>query len=63
MEPIVKEEVENVEDNVILLWQRLDTHYENVRKYIDLVLADLSKVSKGDKSATLPNDQHRGEVI
>ena len=53
LEPIVKEEVENVEDNVMLLWQRLDAKYGNVRKYVDLVLADLSKVSKGDGSATL----------
>ena len=50
----MKEEVENVEDNVMLLWQRLDAKYGNVRKYVDLVLTvtDLSKVSKGDGSAT-----------
>ena len=49
----MKEEVENVEDNVMLLWQRLDAKYGNVKKYVDLVLTDLSKVSKGDGSATL----------
>ena len=53
LEPVVKEEVENVEDNVCLLWQRLDEKYGNVRKYVDLVLSELSKVSKGDGSATL----------
>ena len=36
-----------------LLWQRLDEKYGNVRKYVDLVLEDLSKVPKGDGSATL----------
>jgi hypothetical protein len=53
LEPSVREEVENVEDNLMLLWQRLDSKYGNVRKYIDLVLSDLSKVSKGDSKAAL----------
>jgi len=48
-----EKEVENVENNVMLLWQRLYAKYGNVRKYVDLVLADLSKGSKGDGSATL----------
>ena len=53
LEPAVREEVENVEDDLELLWQRLDGKYGNVRKYVDLVLEDLSKVPKGDGSATL----------
>ena len=50
---VVREEVENVEDDVSLLWQRLDSKYGNARKYIDVVLSDLSKVSKGDGMAAL----------
>jgi hypothetical protein len=53
LEPVVREEVENVEDNDTLLWQRLDSKYGNQLKYIDIVLLDLSKVSKGDGKAAL----------
>ena len=53
LEPVVRDEVENVEDNDVSLWQRLDEKYGNLRKYIDVVLADLAKVSKGDSIAAL----------
>ena len=53
LSPAIRDEVENVEDNVELLWHRLDTKYGNPRKYIDAVLLDLSKVSKGDGVAAL----------
>ena len=53
LSPTVREEVENVEDDVELLWHRLDSKYGNPRKYIDAVLSDLSKVSKGDGVAAL----------
>ena len=49
----VRDEVENIEDDVALLWQRLDLKYGNTRKYIDAVLSDISKLSKGDGMATL----------
>ena len=49
----VRDEVENIEDDVALLWQRLDLKYGNTRKYIDVVLSDISKLSKGDGMATL----------
>ena len=45
--------MENIEDDVALLWQRLDLKYGNTRKYIDTVLSDISKLSKGDGVATL----------
>ena len=53
LEDLVREEVENVEDDDSLLWQRLDCKYGNLRKYIDVVLQDLSKVTKGDGKAAL----------
>ena len=53
LSPAIRDEVENVEDDVELLWHRLDTKYGNPRKYIDAVLSDLSKVSKGDGVAAL----------
>ena len=53
LEAPVREEVENVEDDDSLLWQRLDYKYGNLRKYIDVILQDLSKVTKGDGKAAL----------
>jgi hypothetical protein len=53
LSPAIRDEVENVEDNMELLWHRLDAKYGNPRKYIDAVLSDLSKVSKGDGVAAL----------
>ena len=53
LEAAVKEEVENVADDLQLLWQRLDSKYGNLRKYVDIVLQELSKVSKGDGTAAL----------
>lgn len=53
LEPAVKDDVENIEDDTSLLWQRLDSKYGNLRKYIDSVLLDLSKTTKGDGEAAL----------
>ena len=53
LEEPVKEEVANVEDDHTLLWDRLDAKYGNLRKYTDAVLADLTKISKGDSRAAL----------
>ena len=53
MEPTVREEEDNVEDNDKLLWQRLDSKYGNQRKYIDIIISDLSRISKGDGKASL----------
>lgn len=53
LEPAVREDVENIEDDMSLLWQRLDAKYGNLRRYIDSVLLDLSKTTKGDGKAAL----------
>ena len=53
LDSVVREEVENVEDNVALLWQRLDSKHGQIWKYIDIVLSDLSKISQGDGMAAL----------
>ena len=53
LEEPVKEEVANVEDDHTLLWNRLDVKFGNLRKYTDAVLADLTKISKGDSKAAL----------
>jgi len=49
----VKEEVANIEDDLTLLWQRLDTKYGNLRKYTDTILSDLSKMYQGGSKAAL----------
>ena len=53
LEEAVKVEVANVEDDLDLLWQRLDTKYGNRRKYTDTILADLAKTSQGGIKAAL----------
>ena len=53
LEETVKEEVANVEDDLTLLWQRLDAKYGNLQKYTDTILADLSKISQGGSKAAL----------
>ena len=53
LEEAVKEEVVNIEDDHTLLWNRLDAKYGNLRKYTDAVLADLTKISKGDSKSAL----------
>ena len=53
MEEEVKEEVDNVDDNLETLWQRLDKRYGNCGKLVDTILADLSKLPKGDGKQTL----------
>ena len=48
----VKEEVDNVDENLETLWQRLDKKYSNCGKLVDTILADLSKLPKGDGKQT-----------
>ena len=53
LEPNVREEVENVEDVMNLLWERLDSKYGNHSKYVDVILSDLARTTKGDSKAAL----------
>ena len=53
LEQIVKEEVANVEDDINLLWERLDSRYAKYSRYVEVVLEDLAKTTKGDAKATL----------
>ena len=38
---------------MILLWERLDSKYGNHSKYVDIVLSDLARTTKGDSKAAL----------
>ena len=49
----VKEEVDNLDDNLDTLWRRLDKKYGNCGKLVDAILADLSRIPKGDGKQTL----------
>ena len=49
----VKDEVDNVDDNMETLWERLDKKYGNCGKLVDAILADIAKASKGDSRSTL----------
>ena len=49
----VREEVDNVEDDMEELWKRLDAKYGNHSKYVDLVLDAIAKAPKGDGKSTL----------
>ena len=49
----VREEVENVEDDMACLWERLDLKYANHTKFVDIVLSDLENTSKGDAKSAL----------
>ena len=53
LEPTVREEVENVEDDMNCLWERLDLKYANHIKFVDIVLSDIEKTVKGDAKAAL----------
>ena len=53
LEPNIRDEVENVEDDMGCLWARLDLKYANHTKFVDIVLSDLEKTSKGDAKAAL----------
>jgi len=53
LEESVKIEVENIADDLNLLWKRLDEKYGSRSKYVDIILADLSKTTKGDSKAAL----------
>ena len=42
-----------MDDNLETLWQMLDKKYGNCGKLVDAILADLSKIPKGDGKQTL----------
>ena len=49
----VKEEVDNEDDNMETLWNRLESKYGDIGKQVDAILADISKAPKGDASSAL----------
>ena len=53
LEESVKQEVENIADDMTLLWKRLDEKYGSHSKYVDIILSDLTKTTKGDSKAAL----------
>ena len=53
LEEQVKEEVDNVDDNMETLWERLDKKYGNCGKLVDAILADIARAPKGDGRSTL----------
>ena len=53
LEESVRLEVENIEDDMKLLWKRLDERFGSHSKYVDIILSDLSKTSKGSSKAAL----------
>jgi hypothetical protein len=53
LEPAVRDEVDNVEDDMALLWARLDSKYGKYSRYVEVVMEDLAKTTKGDAKATL----------
>ena len=53
LEANVREEVENVEDDMACLWERLDLKYANHTKFIAIILSDLESTSKGDAKSAL----------
>ena len=53
LETHVREEVENVKDDMACLWERLDLKYANHTKFIGIILSDLESTNKGDAKAAL----------
>lgn len=49
----VREEVDNIDDNLDTLWTRLDKKYGNLGKQVDAILDDISKAPKGDGKSAL----------
>ena len=49
----VREEVDNIDDNLETLWARLDKKYGNKGKQLDAILADIAKAPRGDGKSTL----------
>ena len=49
----VREEVDNIDDNLETLWSRLDKKYGNRGKQLDAILADIAKAPRGDGKSTL----------
>ena len=49
----VREEVDNVDDDLGTLWSRLDKRYGNYGKLVDAILSDISKAPKGDGRSTI----------
>ena len=48
----ISDEVANVGDNYLKMWQRLDEKYGNVDKLVDTILDDIKKLSYAGKSNT-----------
>ena len=49
----VREEVDNIDDNLDMLWTRLDKKYGNCGKQVYAILDDISRAPKGDGKSTL----------
>ena len=49
----VKEEIDDLDDDIATLWKRLDHKYGNQSKQIEMILADISRLPKGDGKTTL----------
>ena len=49
----VKEEVDNVDDDLDTLWVRLDKKYGNEGKHVDAILEDIARGPRGDGKSTL----------
>ena len=49
----VREEVDNIDDNLETLWTRLDKKYGNRGKQLDAILSDIAKAPRGDGKSTL----------
>lgn len=49
----VREDVDNVDDDLETLWSRLDSKYGNCGKLVDAILADIARAPKGDGKSTL----------
>ena len=47
LEEAIREEVDNVEDNMEELWKRLDAKYGKRSRYVERILDDFSKTTKG----------------
>ena len=47
LDEAVREEVDNVEDDMMELWKRLDAKYGNRSRYVEKILDDFSKTTKG----------------
>ena len=49
----VKDEVDNIDDNLDTLWERLDKKYGNHGQLVDAILDDIAKLPRGEGKNTL----------